>query len=188
MRGLVLESYGKWTGEPYKALAGVCSPQRVRGLGGGRVPAQTCSHTVGPEDAEERRTRGSTWAEGLSPTSFPSAGSLRKFRVSSRELWDSFPCPASRRQLCQLHPLPASFSPPPQAGHTQHCQCPALSPGEQGPPSHLPAVPLHSGTWGLWAWPESQDGWEGPFLTSLPAPLLLTTVQGPVAGGWGKAF
>ena len=40
------------------------------------VPAQTCTHTVGSQDAEESRTRGargSTWAQRLFPNSMPGA-------------------------------------------------------------------------------------------------------------------
>ena len=43
---------------------------------GGAVPARTCTHTVGSQDAEESRTRGargSTWAQGLFPNSMPGA-------------------------------------------------------------------------------------------------------------------
>lgn len=114
----------------------------------------------------------------------PQGCESEKFCVSSRELWDSFPRPASRRQL---RPLPASFSPPPQASHTQLHQGLALSPGEQRSLSWLPASHLHSGTWGLWAWPESQDGWEGPPADISPCSLV---AQKPVRDGgraWGRA-
>lgn len=112
----------------------------------GWVPAQTCIHTVGPEDAGERRTRGAggvTRAEGLLPTSFPSA-SKKVLSVYSRELSDSVPHPASQRQVCQLHSLPGSFSHHPSWPH------PALSgPGPESWRAEAP-IPAACHTPALW--------------------------------------
>lgn len=106
----------------------------------GWVPAQTCIHTVGPEDAGERRTRGAggvTRAEGLLPTSFPSASK----KVLSVLVGTLGLCPTSSQPMPSL-PAPLSpwvLLPPPQLATSSAVRAwPRVLEGRGPHPSCLP--------------------------------------------------